>query len=125
MNCSKCGKTYDDKLNFCPFCGEKSHVVQDNIEMDNNYGGTLNRILNIICSKTVLSAICVVASGLLVLSFLKTVSFEAYIASKDISTLYMVLGEAYLKNISKILRYFEWAKYLYIYMFLLFHLLMQ
>ena len=48
MKCSKCGKTYDDKLNFCPFCGEKSHVVQDNIEMDNNYGGTLNRILNII-----------------------------------------------------------------------------
>jgi hypothetical protein len=86
--------------------------------MDNNYGGTLNRILNIICSKTVLSAICVVASGLLVLSFLKTVSFEAYIASKDISTLYMVLGEAYLKNISKILRFFEWAKYLYIYVFI-------
>jgi rRNA maturation endonuclease Nob1 len=116
MKCSKCGKTYDDKLNFCPFCGEKSHVVQDNIEMDNNYGGTLNRILNIICSKTVLSAICVVAGGLLALSFIKVSSFQSYLKTEEISEPFKVLKAA-SNSISSIPRYFAWSKYLSIYVF--------
>lgn len=29
ITCKKCGKNYDDEMNFCPYCGEKKEVIPE------------------------------------------------------------------------------------------------
>jgi len=103
MKCSKCRKTYDDQLSICPFCGYKNKIFKE-LSLS-------NRILNIINSKTVLSFICVIAGGLMVLTYLRLNFFESSVDSKES----FELISAASKSLSGIPNDYDWSKYLSIY----------